>query len=130
MATGLPGPAGWRDQGRHTLDSYGAALERLEKLERWARDHALGDPAARAVWLVIARADLQGELLTAAELVRRSGVTRYLGTRFLRRAVAQGLVEAGPAKYNAKHTGVCLTTEGRQYLIGALDDFIADHMRT
>ncbi|QCO07508.1 hypothetical protein D3867_37120 (plasmid) [Azospirillum argentinense] len=63
----------------------------MEKLEQWARDHALGDPAARAAWLVIARADLEGELLTAAELVRRSGVTRYLANRFLRRAAAQAL---------------------------------------
>ncbi len=122
MANELSGPAGWR--GQHSLDLYRLAVDRVDQIEQWAEDTALRDPTARAVWMAIARADLEGRVLTKSDLAKRCGVTRYLMDRLLRRATAQGLIVTNRNKMDGRHTIVCMTDEGRRYLMSALDSFI------
>jgi len=121
-ASDIPGPAGWA--GPHAAERYLRALKLLEAVEGWARGNGLGDASTRAVWAVIARADLEGEVLTQAGLIQKSGVTRYLVHQAIRRAQSHGLLETEPYAKNRSHTRICLTEDGRRYLIASLNDFI------
>lgn len=121
-ASDLPGPAGWT--GPHAAVRYLRTLEVLDAIDGWARTNGLWDASTRAVWSAIARADLEGEALTQAVLVQRSGVTRYLAHQIIRRAQSHGLLETETYVKNRSHTRICLTEGGRRYLTSSLDDFI------
>lgn len=122
-ATDVPGPAGWR--GNHEPERYLDALDTLQGFDHWAEKHGLLDPATRSVWTAIARADLEGRVLTKAALIDASGASRYLVSRVLSRAKSRGLLVQDRYAMNQKHTQVCLTDAGRQYLISSLDTFIS-----
>lgn len=122
MAADVPGPAGWR--GTHEPDYYQRALSALQEIDRWAEAHGLLEPATRSVWTEIARADLEGRVLTKASLVDACGASRYLVSRVLTRAMSRGLLVQDRYAMNQKHTQVCLTEAGRHYLISSLDGFV------
>jgi len=121
-AADIPGPAGWR--GNHAPERYLEALDTVQEIDDWAGTHGLLDPATRSVWAEIARADLEGRVLTKAALVNACGASRYSVTRVLTRAESRGLLSQDQYVMNGKHTIVCLTEAGRQYLISSLDALI------
>lgn len=122
MTTALPGPAGWH--GQHGLDLYRRAVDHVDRIDRWSETAGLRDPTARALWMAIARADLAGHVLTKSDLIRHCGATRYLMDRLLSRATAQGLIGMSRNRKDGRHTIICVTAEGRRYLMESLDSFI------
>lgn len=119
MPGALPGPAGW--QGRRTGDDYRRILRRLRDLDGWAAGHALLDPSARAIWLTIAWADLEGTPLTMADLLRSAGTTRHATTRILAGAAARRLLDVARSRRDGRQRTVALTPDGRRFLVDALD---------
>lgn len=122
MTADLPGPAGW--SGPYDPEQYLQAVSEIEAFDQWADAVGMRDPAIRALWLAIARADLAGEPLTTADLYQRTGVSRYVVSRMVRRWVAQKLLIAERNPLNQRHTIVCLTRDGRGYLMKALEAVI------
>lgn len=115
----LPGPVGW--QGRRSGEDYRRTLRRLRELDDWAARHALLDPSARAIWLTIAWADLEGTPLTMADLLRNAGTTRHAAVKVLAGAAARRLLDVARSRRDGRHKTVVLTPDGRRFLVDALD---------